>query len=206
MNTSDTIAKIAKALSVAQSQMTGAVKDSKNPFFKSDYSDLASVMKAVSKPFADNELCFIQSPGFSDGLITVTTRIIHSSGEWLEGTTCLPPTKNDAQGYGSAITYAKRYGLQSMAGVPSVDDDGQAAVKHAKPEFDYTTIKPTVDAMIQYIAEDNVSSAREAWDELTRPEQEASWVAKSKGGSWTTKEKSFIQSTAFRNARQEIAA
>ena len=133
MKTSDTIAEIAKALSIAQSQMTGAKKDSKNPFFKSDYSDLTSVMQAISAPFADNGLCFIQSPGFAEGLITVTTRIIHTSGEWLEGTTCLPPTKNDAQGFGSAITYGKRYSLQAMAGVPSVDDDGQAAVKHAVP-------------------------------------------------------------------------
>ena len=93
----------------------------------------APSVAALSAPFAANGLCFIQSPGFNENLITVTTRIMHTSGEWLEGTTCLPPTKNDAQGYGSAITYAKRYGLQAMAGVPSVDDDGQAAVKQAAP-------------------------------------------------------------------------
>ena len=62
-------------------------------------------------------------------MIVVTTRIMHSSGEWIEGDCILPPTKADAQGYGSAITYAKRYGLQAMAGVPSVDDDGNDAVK-----------------------------------------------------------------------------
>jgi len=132
MNTSESIKEIAAAISKAQASMTGAKKDSNNPFFKSSYADLSAVMEAISQPFADNGLSFVQSPGFDEGLVSVTTRIMHLSGEWIEGTTVLPPTKNDAQGYGSAITYAKRYGLQAMAGVPSVDDDGNAAVKHSE--------------------------------------------------------------------------
>lgn len=152
MKTSESIAAIAAALSKAQADMTGAKKVNANPFFKSNYADLRHVMEAISKPFADNELSFIQSPGFDGERITVTTRIMHSSGEWIEGTTVLPPTKNDAQGYGSAITYAKRYGLQAMAGVPSVDDDGNAAVQH-KPVKDKTVTKTinackSVDALI----------------------------------------------------------
>lgn len=131
MKTSEEIHEIASALNEAQSVMTCAVKGSKNPFFKSSYADLAAVMQAISKPFAENDLSFVQSPGFDGKNVTVTTRIMHSSGQWIEGTCVLPPTKNDAQGYGSAITYAKRYGLQAMAGVPSADDDGNAAVKHA---------------------------------------------------------------------------
>ena len=129
MITSESIAKIAEALSLAQGSMTGAKKASNNPFFKSKYSDLSNVMEAISKPFADNGLSFIQSPSFDGNMVTVDTRIMHKSGEWIEGTVILPPTKQDAQGYGSAITYAKRYGLQAMAGVPSVDDDGNEAVK-----------------------------------------------------------------------------
>lgn len=130
MNTSDSIESLAKALSIAQGQMTGAKKAAKNPFFKSKYSDLAHVIEAISKPFAENGLSYVQVPGFDGQMITVTTRIMHLSGEWIEGVTALPPTKNDAQGYGSAITYGRRYGLQAMTGVPSVDDDGQDAVKH----------------------------------------------------------------------------
>ena len=132
MNTSEQINDIATALSKAQSQMSGAKKDSSNPFFKSNYADLSAVMEAISKPFADNGLSFVQSPGYDEQMISVTTRIMHISGQWIEGVTILPPTKNDAQGYGSAITYAKRYGLQAMAGVPSVDDDGNAAVQHGE--------------------------------------------------------------------------
>jgi hypothetical protein len=130
MITSENIEKLAVALSKAQSAMTGAKKSEKNLFFKSKYSNLESVIEAISEPFAFNGLCFVQGAEFNEGRISVKTRIIHSSGQWIESDTVLPPTKNDAQGYGSAITYARRYGLQSLAGVPSVDDDGNAAVKH----------------------------------------------------------------------------
>lgn len=130
MKTSEEIKDIALAISKAQSEMTGAKKGAKNPFFKSNYSDLSMVIEALSEPFANNELCFVQAAEMNELKISVITRIIHSSGQWIESETQLPPTKNDAQGYGSAITYAKRYGLQSLAGVPSVDDDGNLAVTH----------------------------------------------------------------------------
>ena len=132
MRTSDSIAALADALSKAQSEMTGAKKSADNPFFKSKYSDLATVIESFHKPFATHGLSFVQSPGFVDGMICVTTRIMHSSGEWIEGDCILPPTKADVHGYASAISYGRRYGIQSMVGVPSVsdDDDGNAAVKH----------------------------------------------------------------------------
>ena len=129
MKTSNEINEIAKALSLAQSEMSGATKQSTNPFYKSNYSDLASVMQAISLPFSAHGLCFVQGAEANEQRVSVTTRIIHTSGQWLEATTELPPTKADAQGWGSAITYAKRYGLQALCGVPSVDDDGQEAVK-----------------------------------------------------------------------------
>ena len=135
MKTSNEINEIAKALSLAQSEMSGATKQSTNPFYKSNYSDLASVMQAISLPFSAHGLCFVQGAEANEQRVSVTTRIIHTSGQWLEATTELPPTKADAQGWGSAITYAKRYGLQALCGVPSVDDDGQEAVKRvAKPK------------------------------------------------------------------------
>jgi hypothetical protein len=129
MKTSDSTVELSKAFARAQSSMGGAKKDASNPFFKSKYADLAAVMEAIAIPFRDNGLSFMQSPGMRDDKIVVTTRIMHESGEWIEGDTILPPTKGDAQGYGSAITYGRRYGLQAMAGVPSVDDDGNAAVQ-----------------------------------------------------------------------------
>jgi len=178
MKTSDSITKIAEALSKAQASMTGAKKASANPFFKSKYSDLSSVMEAISKPFADNGLSFVQSPGFDGERITVETRLIHISGEWIEGCCVLPPTKNDAQGYGSAITYAKRYGIQAMAGVPSVDDDGNAAVKQAPPKkrVNKKQVQQYVVNFTEAIETQDGLALREMGDELKEtPEQEAVW-------------------------------
>jgi len=172
MKTSDSITKIAEALSKAQATMTGAKKASANPFFKSKYSDLSSVMEAISESFAANGLSFIQSPGFDGERVTVETRIMHFSGEWIEGCCVLPPTKNDAQGYGSAITYAKRYGLQAMAGVPSVDDDGNEAVKHATK----TKQKPVSDPVSKKISAcKDVTDLHVIWEEL-KPNERAQYA------------------------------
>ena len=141
MKTSEQINEIAAALSKAQAEMTGAKKAANNPFFKSKYSDLSEVMAAISTPIAEHDLSFVQGAEFTEGNISVKTRIMHSSGQWIESNTVLPPTKNDAQGYGSAITYAKRYGLQALAGVPSVDDDGNAAVTHKAEKAAYKPSK-----------------------------------------------------------------
>lgn len=180
MKTSASIAKIAAALSKAQAQMTGAKKAADNPFFKSTYADLSQVIQAISQPFADNELSFVQAPGFSESRIVVITRIMHSSGEWIECDTELPPTKNDAQGYGSAITYAKRYGLQAMAGVPSVDDDGNAAVqqKASRKRVNKKLVQQYVQLFIEAIANEDGIGMRELGDELKdTPEHDAVWQA-----------------------------
>lgn len=180
MKTSESINDIATALSKAQSQMTGAKKASNNPFFKSKYSDLSHVMEAISQPFADNGLSFVQSPGYDGEKITVTTRIMHVSGQWIEGVCVLPPTKNDAQGYGSAITYAKRYGLQAMAGVPSVDDDGNEAVKQAAPKkrVNRKQVQKYVSMFVDAIDAEDALAMKEMGDELKdTPEHDAVWQA-----------------------------
>ena len=90
-----------------------------------------SVIEAINTPFSKNGLCFVQSPEFSEKGVVVTTRIMHKSGQWIEGSILIPVLKNDAQAVGSAITYGKRYSLQGMCGVPSVDDDGNMATQNA---------------------------------------------------------------------------
>ena len=142
MQKSDSIKDLAAALNKAQDQMSGALKDSKNPFFKSSYADLSSVVAAVKEPFADNGLSYSQFPVFEDGKVGVETILMHTSGQWLCGVLLLPMTKQDPQAAGSAITYARRYALQSIAGVPSEDDDGNKASQgqnYNKPKkTDYT--------------------------------------------------------------------
>ena len=128
MNKSDNIAELAKALSKAQADMSGAKKSSNNPFFKSKYADLKEVIECVKEPFADNGLSFVQFPISNDGFAGVETVIMHSSGEWISNEYMLKVSKNDPQGIGSAITYARRYALQAACGVPSEDDDGESAM------------------------------------------------------------------------------
>ena len=130
MKTSDQLGKLSKALVTALGAVTGVTKDSKNPHFKNDYASLEAVTEMARPILAANGLCVVQSPGALDGgRIPVTTRIIHESGEWIEGEIVIPLSKADAQGAGSAVTYARRYALMAMLGVAPVDDDGEAAVE-----------------------------------------------------------------------------
>lgn len=142
MNKSESIAGLAAALAKAQGQMKGAIKDSANPFFKSKYADLASVVEAIRAAFSANGLSYIQTvePSEKDE-VRVETTLLHSSGEWIScGVLSLPVSKVDAQGYGSALTYARRYSLSAAVGVAPEDDDGNAA-SAAKPKktMDCTT-------------------------------------------------------------------
>jgi hypothetical protein len=132
MNQSEQINELAAALAKAQSQIEGARKDKKNPHFKNDYADLSSVWDACREALTCNGLSVAQSAESSgDGGYGVTTMLLHVSGQWLTGTLYLRPTKDDPQGAGSALTYARRYGLAAMVGVAPADDDGNAA--SAKP-------------------------------------------------------------------------
>ena len=133
MKTSETISKLAVALLAAQKAITFAVKDASNPFFKSKYADLPTVIDAVKPALNDAGIVFIQSATPSDsGTLSLTTRLIHESGEWLEDTATAPLQKNDPQGYGSAITYLRRYSLAAITGLYQDDDDGQAASQPVK--------------------------------------------------------------------------
>ena len=127
MNTSESIDEFATAMCKAQAEMGGAVKGSANPFFKSKFADLGSVMEAIRSPFAAHGLCFVQGTSYEGGCVSVTTRLMHVSGQWVESSLSVPLVKQDPQGVGSAISYAKRYSLQSLCGIPSVDDDGETA-------------------------------------------------------------------------------
>lgn len=128
MKSSEQINELAAALSKAQSDMGGAVKDSDNPFFKSKYADLTSVIKAIKQPFADNGLSYTQFPINDLTGIGVCTRLMHSSGQWLEMGYTLPMVKKDPQSASSSITYARRVAISAMAGIPTADDDAESSM------------------------------------------------------------------------------
>jgi hypothetical protein len=127
MKASDTISKFAPAFLEAQRAITFASKDATNPHFKNKYADLPSVVDAVKPALNGAGIAFIQSATPSDdSKLHLTTRLIHTSGEWIEDTLVMPLPKQDPQGYGSAMTYARRYALAAITGLYQDDDDGNA--------------------------------------------------------------------------------
>lgn len=134
MRHSEDLGCLFAALARAQSELRGAVKDAANPFYKSKYADLASVWDACRDPLAKNELSIVQFPQAEGAKVTVVTRLGHASGQWIESELSAHAKDDSPQAVGSAITYLRRYSLQSVVGVAPEDDDGEAAQdKTAKP-------------------------------------------------------------------------
>ena len=128
MRTSDSIKSIAPALVQAQKGITFASKDGVNPHFKNKYASLSSVIDAIKPALNDAGIVFVQTASPSDdNKLHLTTRLIHSSGEWIEDVATCPLSKQDAQGFGSCMSYLRRYSLASITGLYQDDDDAQSA-------------------------------------------------------------------------------
>ncbi len=129
MNQSNEIGELAKALAQAQGEMNPSVFDAVNPHFKSKYSKLPAIWDAIRGPLSKNGLSVIQTLGESNGQVTLTTTLCHSSGQWIRGTVPVISTKADNHGLTSGITYARRNSLSAIIGnVSDDDDDGNASV------------------------------------------------------------------------------
>jgi len=116
---------LAKSLAVAQGMMSNADKNAKGNFGK--YATLASIWEAIRDPLSKNGLSVIQTFEYDDAVrvVMLRTTLMHESGESIDSIYPVFPVKNDPQGYGSAITYARRYTLAAMVGIaPDDDDDG----------------------------------------------------------------------------------
>lgn len=130
MQTSESIAALAEALAKAQADMGSVAKDGINPHFRSRYASLASVLDAVRGPLAAQGLSVVQgAESGDDGVVVVSTRLLHASGEWIESKLSARPAKADTQGIGSCVTYLRRYSLMSICGVAPDDDDGNGSVE-----------------------------------------------------------------------------
>lgn len=127
MSQSETIGALAAALSKAQASITGALKDSANPFFKSKYADLASCWDACRRQLTENNLAIIQTVEPFAGDVLLVTTLAHSSGEWMASRLPIRAKDNSPQAQGSAITYARRYALAAIVGLAQIDDDAEAA-------------------------------------------------------------------------------
>jgi len=135
VKTSDSIAQLAPALVAAQGTIKAVPKDGKNPAFRSKYATLDAIMEAVRPALAAQGLTVVQgvihpetsAEGRLVG-ITVETRVIHSSGEWVASVVPVPVAKADAHGLGSALSYGRRYGISALLALTTdEDDDGNAA-------------------------------------------------------------------------------
>ncbi len=128
---STTLGSLAKALAQAQAKLEDAKKDKTNPHFNSRYATLSSVRAAMSDVLPAHGLAVVQSfEPHGDGAVCIVTTLMHESGEWIRSKLYLPVTKRDAQGFGSAISYGRRYSLAAIVGIATDDDDdGNTATK-----------------------------------------------------------------------------
>lgn len=167
---------IATALAKAQANMGKALKQANNPHFRSKYADLGNVMDACLPALNEAGIALIQPTGEDEHGRYVETILIH--GESGESLTCRVPlivSKNDMQGYGSAVTYARRYGLMAMAGIAPEDDDGNAASK-APPKQEQRQQKPqetdaeAIERAKDYLSEaDSLDDLKERWGRIPKP-------------------------------------
>ena len=127
---------IAQALIKSQSEMSDAKKNSVNPFLKNSYADLNAIREVVIPVLNENKIAVLQPMIEINGEMYIKTLLLHESGETIESITKIIVSKlNDAQSQGSGITYARRYGLQSLLNVGAIDDDGNKSSNpvQAKP-------------------------------------------------------------------------
>jgi hypothetical protein len=149
---SESIAKLALALSKAQAQFSGANKSSTNPHFKSKYADLWECIAATKDILAEHELAVIQTFSADTDDIIINTTLTHSSGEWVRGSLKMKPKKDDDQGRGSSITYGRRYSYAAITGLAQKDDDGQAAVEPERKVQWKPALLPNTPAFIRAVA------------------------------------------------------
>lgn len=168
METTEQITDIAAALVAAQSEMGNAVKGSANPFFKSRYADLNAVREAVIPVLTKHGISVIQPTITRDGRNYVKTVLLHTSGQYIAGETeILYKEKDNPQAQGSGITYARRYGLQSICNIGADDDDGnQAAQQVPAPKYDDSHLPWLSDAQFAKALE-RIKAGEQLLPELT---------------------------------------
>lgn len=162
MDTSPTTKEITLALCQFQSAQIKVAKKGTNPAFKSRYATLPEVLDAVLPTLTEAGLCFVQFP---DGE-SLTTRLMHTSGEWLQASYALKPVQNTPQASGSALTYARRYALLAVLGLGTEDDDGHAASAPAPRANKATALDPEELHHHRVLMDTAKSKAelREVWD------------------------------------------
>lgn len=185
MKKSESIANLATALANFQGEVSNPKNTAKNPFFKSNYSPLNEVINTVRPIMAKHGLSVLQAPSGDGENITVTTLLMHSSGEWIEGDPLvLRADKITAQGAGSAISYGRRYSLSAILGISSEEeDDGSHASGNKSAEVRQLEPKAPTKSEVNWVA---------FWNECKKlgySMEEVQTIANTKDFSKWTKEK-----------------
>ena len=205
---SESITALACALSAFQAQCEAATKNAANPHLKNKYADLASIWDAIREPLGVNGLSVVQlpMPGVG-GVINLRTQLLHKSGEWIASELAMPCAKQDPQGYGSALTYARRYALAAMLGVTQEDDDADRAVRgpaaqpaqqQRPPQAQPKPSAPVMPDNAQTLTEPQM---RKIGAEVTRTglskEQFLDWMAFNTDGKTSRKDLTKAEATAL---------
>lgn len=211
MKTSEDISELATALATAQGQMGSASKSKRNDYQNYNYSDITDIINAAKKPLADNGLSYVQFPIRVEQAAGVVTRLMHTSGQWVESEYTLPLDKFTSQSVGSALTYSRRYALQSICGIGGEDDDGELAEEAApQPETELEKHLRVLEENREAVNACKVAIHKEDWDKLVDSVQQISnedrlalWhPAPSKGGeAWTVAERKALRSDEYNAAK-----
>jgi hypothetical protein len=160
---------IAKALVQAQKEFGPALKSSTNPHFRTKYANLAICVDAVIDALNNNSIMLTQKTSMCEDGVIVETIFLHESGEQISsGPLHVPAPKHDPQGYGSALTYARRYSLMTACGLAPEDDDGNHASRPSKPKS--TRTKAEIEALIT--AATSTDQLTATWKTLAADERE----------------------------------
>lgn len=156
--------KISAALVKAQRAFGPALKTHTNPAFRSKYADLSACIEAVLDGLHGAGIALVQKQHPHDGGVAVETIFVHESGETFSaGVLTVPAAKQDPQGYGSALTYARRYSLMAACGIAPEDDDGNKASK--PPAFDRTKVMKCRSNLQEHLAQGRDLGALQEWEE-----------------------------------------
>lgn len=189
MEKSNSLINIAKALIDFQSKVSKIDKDSNNPFFKSKYASLSHIQESIQKPLSDAGIAYSQFPEGSNGLTTI---LIHAeSGEYMQSTYEMKPTKDDPQGRGSTITYQKRYALAAALGL-NIDDDDDANAGSEK-----------VDGKLTQMNQSNQSQDNRPWMTEKQYKQAMARITNGEQGVLASAEKALKMKKEYKAAMEE---
>lgn len=170
MNQSENIGELAKALTKAQAAMRGAATSGTNSHFNSVYATLDDVISAVREPLTSNGLSWVQQTDDVEGGVGVWTMLLHESGQWIRSLTVIPTNQKSAHAVGSAITYARRFGLAAMCGISPKEEDDDANVAATGERDPMSKVQEIVDLLRDACERGDKHGWWEVWSELKKPQ------------------------------------